>query len=118
MDLHLIRSHLPPDQRAASELKYPRRPPRTSGVHVVPRIGTLLQIPTAREGKGHPDEPDRVQLNVVETCASLAQPPMGDASGEKARSTFSRYGRRRRRCFGELSRLAEALLGGGTCDEL
>ena len=25
--------------KAASELKYPRRPPRTSGVHVVPRIG-------------------------------------------------------------------------------
>ena len=27
--------------KAASELKYPRRPPRTSGVHVVPRIGTF-----------------------------------------------------------------------------
>lgn len=57
-----IRSHLPPpDQRAASELKYPRRPPRTSGVHVVPRIGTfacrfLLQG-KEREGHAHPDEP-------------------------------------------------------------
>lgn len=27
--------------KAASELKYPRCPPRTSGVHVVPRIGTF-----------------------------------------------------------------------------
>ena len=27
--------------KAASELKYPRRPPRTSGVHVVPRMGTF-----------------------------------------------------------------------------
>jgi hypothetical protein len=51
-----IRSHLPPpDQRAASELKYPRGPPRTSGVHVVPRIGTfacrfLLQ---GKEREGH-----------------------------------------------------------------